>query len=153
MTCPCWIQSIPLLSTMLCRHPVQQYAATELIAERGCQKYHPRRRRVREIRTCRKPGRFQQVRATVPLLRRSFLRCVSCCLLDRVQVQGLFASGGGIGLHWVAAQYCTQHRRTKRQYLQLRKSLKIMVLYRAQRREISVVRYSNIIFKDVLSSR
>jgi putative transposase len=34
------------------RHPVQRYAATELIAERGCQKYHPRRRRAREIRTC-----------------------------------------------------------------------------------------------------
>jgi hypothetical protein len=35
-----------MLAALLCRHPVQRHAATELIAERGCQKYHPRRKRV-----------------------------------------------------------------------------------------------------------
>jgi hypothetical protein len=35
--------------------PVQHDAATELIAEQRCQKYHPRRRRVRENRTCSNP--------------------------------------------------------------------------------------------------
>jgi hypothetical protein len=35
------------------RKPLERYAATESVAARRCQKYHPRRRRARESRTRR----------------------------------------------------------------------------------------------------
>lgn len=43
---PCWYVGYNQF-----RHPVQRYAATQVIAEQRCQECHPRRSRLREIRT------------------------------------------------------------------------------------------------------